>query len=221
MRPVPVGFGSRHAGFFSREGAKNPSDGRSLSVLRGPFAVKRGQNAAKRLRQMERFTVNGRVWWTNRYREREMGPALLPTPLSPACGSPRGCLAPGVSPFASRPCSPVTSGYVARRSRRCRIKFSDWRYRERSQPVFPPVRDQSCPLAPQAVLSIPKYLHFHQCRISPPAFTNDRFVRFQQFDWCPTPERAFVPPVPLPRQCNHRVEHFHVASVSRSAGDPS
>jgi len=29
--------------------------------------------------------------------QREMGPALLPTPLSPACGPPKGYLAPGVS----------------------------------------------------------------------------------------------------------------------------
>jgi hypothetical protein len=30
-----------------------------------------------------------------------MGPALLPTPLSPTCGPPKGCLTPDVSPWAS------------------------------------------------------------------------------------------------------------------------
>lgn len=36
-----------------------------------------------------------------------MGPALLPTPLSPACGPPKGCLAPGVSPSVLCPKAPV------------------------------------------------------------------------------------------------------------------
>ena len=47
-----------------------------------------------------------------------MGPALLPTPLSPACGPASRYLAPGVSPLATRRSA---RGYVARRSRRCRI----------------------------------------------------------------------------------------------------
>lgn len=47
-----------------------------------------------------------------------MGPTLLPTPLSPACGPASRYLAPGVSPLVTRR---LARGYVARRSRRCRI----------------------------------------------------------------------------------------------------
>ena len=58
--------------------------------------------------------------------ECEMGPALLPTPLSPACGlrDESQCLTPGVS-LLSAGRSPRHIRYVARRSRRCRIASPD------------------------------------------------------------------------------------------------
>lgn len=89
-----------------------------------------------------------------------MGPALLPTPLSPACGPPKGCLAPGVSPCSRCPkarcCPDMSPG--ARAGAGADFPIGDTA--KRSQPIFPPVRDRLCPLVLQAVLSTPECLHF-------------------------------------------------------------
>jgi hypothetical protein len=52
--------------------------------------------------------------------QREMGPALRPTPLSPAVGSRGERLSPDVSKAACRP-KPIACDVVTRRSRRCRF----------------------------------------------------------------------------------------------------
>jgi hypothetical protein len=89
-----------------------------------------------------------------------MGPALRPTPLSPACGSPRGHLTPGVFNTARkqrlcRPAlapAPVPSGIG-----RSRGPALTWRHRDRIRPPLP-----------QAVLPYPKtgFHHRHELRKS-------------------------------------------------------
>ncbi len=154
------------------------------------------------VRQMARLTVK-RLGWSGNCREKSGAQTPTEPPAKQKWG--RHCCRPHshrrvdprrdawrlaclLSAIARRR---RLSGYVARRSRRCRSGFSDWRYRKA---ISAHLSTRPRPVLSSGASSSPfdtGVSPFPRHRISPPAFPNDCRLRFQRSVWLAASEEAF------------------------------